>query len=324
MRVLITGVCGFVGRHLAASWSETDVELVGLGRTAPDDALRARLHDFVLADLGDAEMTLRAVRAARPDQVFHLAAQASVEASWRSPGETLAGNVASSVNLLEAIKREAPDARVLVSCSGEEYGPVAVEHLPVVESEPLRPQNPYAVSKAAVDLLAGFYADAHGLAVVRARAFNHCGPGQSDAYVVGALASQIAAAEAEAEAEAAGGVADLSTGNLRPRRDFTDVRDIVRAYRLALQLAPPGEYNVCSGRSISIADILATLTRQARVEVEVHTDPERQRKHEVMDVRGSHQKLTDATRWEPMIPLERTLADTLDWWRTKLAVGAGR
>jgi GDP-4-dehydro-6-deoxy-D-mannose reductase len=319
MRVLITGVSGFVGRHLAASWSETDVELVGLGRTPPDNPLRARLHDFVVADLGDPELTLTAIRAVRPDHVFHLAAQASVEASWRSPGRTLAGNVASSVNLLEAIRREAPDARVLVSCSGEEYGPVAGDRLPVVEAEPLRPHNPYAVSKAAVDLLAGFYADAHGLAVVRTRAFNHCGPGQTDAYVVGALASQIAAAEA-----AGSGVADLSTGDLRPRRDFTDVRDVVRAYRLALELAPPGEYNVCSGRSIPIADILAMLARHARVEVEVHTDPERLRKHEVMDVRGSHQKLTDATRWEPRIPLERTLADTLDWWRTQLAVGAGR
>ncbi len=320
MRVLITGVCGFVGRHLAASWTETDVELVGLGRTPPDDALRARLHDFVVADLGDPEMTLTAIRAVRPDRVVHLAAQASVGASWRSPAATLTGNLASSVNLLEAVRREAPDARVLVSCSGEEYGPVAVEHLPVVEAEPLRPQNPYAVSKAAVDLLAGFYADAHGLAVVRARAFNHCGPGQSDAYVVGALASQIAAAEAAG----GGGVADLATGDLRPRRDFTDVRDVVRAYRLALELAPPGEYNVCSGRSIPIADILAMLARHARVEVEAHADPDRQRKHEVMDVRGSHQKLTDVTGWEPTIPLERTLADTLDWWRTQLAVAAGR
>ncbi len=319
MRVLITGVSGFVGRHLAASLGETDDEVVGLGRRPPDDPLRSRLHDFVVADLGDAEMTLRAVRAVRPDLVFHLAAQASVEASWRSPGDTVAGNVASSVNLLEAIRREAPDARVLVSCSGEEYGPVADERLPVVETEPLRPQNPYAVSKAAVDLLAGFYADAHCLAVMRTRAFNHCGPGQSDAYVVGALASQIAAAEA-----AGGGLAELRTGDLRPRRDFTDVRDVVRAYRLAVELAPPGEYNVCSGRSIPIADILATLARHARVEVEVHPDPERQRKHEVMDVRGSHEKLTDVTGWEPRIPLERTLVDTLDWWRLELSVGAGR
>ncbi len=319
MRVLITGVCGFVGRHLAASWSETNAEVVGLGRTPPDDGLRSRLHDFVVADLGDAEMTLDAIRAVGPDQVFHLAAQASVGASWRSPAETVAGNVASSVNLLEAIRREAPEARVLVSCSGEEYGPVAAERLPVVETEPLRPQNPYAVSKAAVDLLAGFYADAHGIEVVRTRAFNHCGPGQTDAYVVGALASQIAAAEA-----AGVGLADLRTGDLRPRRDFTDVRDVVKAYRLAIELAPPGEYNVCSGRSIPIADILALLARHARVEVEVHPDPDRQRKHEVMDVRGSHQKLTAVTRWEPRIPLELTLSDTLDWWRTELAVGAGR
>ncbi|MGI8801393.1 MAG: GDP-mannose 4,6-dehydratase [Solirubrobacteraceae bacterium] len=319
MRVLITGVTGFVGRHLAALCRREDAEVVGMGRTPVDAALREQLVDFVLADLDDAVATARVVRTARPDRVFHLAAQASVGASWKAPGETIAGNIRTSLNLLEAVRREAPEARVLVSCSGEQYGPVPTERLPVVESEPLRPQNPYAVSKAAVDVLAGFYADAHGLQIARTRAFNHCGPGQGDIYVVAAFAHQIAAAEAAGQSRL-----NVKTGDLRPRRDFTDVRDIVRAYWLATGPAYPGAYNVCSGRSTPIADILAMLGGHSTLEIDRQTDPERFRKHEVMNVRGSHQKLTEATGWQPEIPLERTLGDTLDWWRARVATRTDR
>jgi GDP-4-dehydro-6-deoxy-D-mannose reductase len=273
----------------------------------------------VAVDLDDGGAIAQAMREHRPDRVFHLAGQASVGASWEAPAGTIAGNLTTTLNLLEAVRRQAPEARVLVACSGEEYGPVPGERLPVTESEPLRPQNPYAVSKAAVDLLGGFYADAHGLAVVRTRAFNHCGPGQEDAYVVAALASQIAAAEAAGRP----GVT-VTSGDLRPQRDFTDVRDVVRAYWLACDRVAPGVYNVCSGRSTSIADILAMLAAQTTLEVEQRTDPGRLRKHEVMEVRGSHEKLTDATGWRPELPLEQTLGDTLDWWRERAAVGAGR
>jgi GDP-4-dehydro-6-deoxy-D-mannose reductase len=319
MRVLITGVSGFVGRHLVAACRRGGAEIVGVGRTPIDDDLRACLDDFALADLDDADAIAAAVRAAAPERVFHLAGQASVVESWSAPGETIAGNVATTMNLLEAIRQEAATARVLVACSGEEYGPVPLERLPVIEAEPLRPQNPYAVSKAAVDLVCGFYADAHDLHIVRVRAFNHCGPGQSDAYVVAALASQIAAAEAAGKA-----TVTISTGDLRPRRDFTDVRDVVAAYWLAAADAPAGAYNVCSGRSTPIADILATLAAHSQLVVNQQTDPRRKRRHEVMDVRGSHEKLTAATGWQPEIPLEQTISDTLDWWRARDAVATGR
>ncbi|MDQ2797372.1 MAG: GDP-mannose 4,6-dehydratase [Actinomycetota bacterium] len=321
MRVLITGVSGFVGRHLVTQCrrSDAEAEVVGVGRGRVDDALTEDLAEYATVDLNDAEAIAAVIRRSKPDRVFHLAAQASVRASWKAPRETLSTNLTTSINLLEAVRSGAPDARVLVTCSGEEYGPVAGDRLPVTEAEPLRPQNPYAVSKASVDLLAGFYAEAHGLRVVRARAFNHCGPGQKDAYVVAAFAKQIAAAEAEGRARVR-----VTTGDLRPRRDFTDVRDVVRAYWLAAELAPPGVYNVCAGESTPIADILSGLARHSRIEVDQHTDPDRIRKHEVMEVRGSHEKLTNATGWEPEIPLEETLRDTLDWWRARVAMAASR
>jgi GDP-4-dehydro-6-deoxy-D-mannose reductase len=210
------------------------------------------------------------------------------------------------------VRSSAPEAVVVVAGSGEQYGPVPEERLPVTEDEPLRPQNPYAVSKAATDLLAGFYADAHGLRVVRTRAFNHAGPAQSEIYVVSAFAKQIAEAERAGLDELV-----LETGNLEPRRDFSDVRDVVRAYWLAAERGEPGIFNVCSGVSVRIADILARLAALTELRVEQRTDPSRLRKHEVMDIRGSHERLTAATGWRPEIPIERTLADALDWWRDR-------
>jgi GDP-4-dehydro-6-deoxy-D-mannose reductase len=204
----------------------------------------------------------------------------------------------------------------LIACSGEEYG--EPERLPVAEDHPLRPKNPYAVSKASLDLAAGSYADAYRLRIVRTRAFNHAGPGQSDNYVISNLAGQIAQGEASSEGD---GRVEVVTGNADVRRDFTDVRDVVRAYWLALQLAESGAYNVCSGRSVAITEILAALTGHARREVRHRTDPERFRKNDVMDIRGSHDKLTRATGWEPEIPLDQTLHDMLDWWRSRTAAG---
>jgi GDP-4-dehydro-6-deoxy-D-mannose reductase len=212
------------------------------------------------------------------------------------------------VNVLEALRLEAPDAVAVVMSSGEIYG--RPERLPVDESAPLRPQNPYAVSKAACDLLAGQYADAHGLRVIRMRAFNQAGPGQSDDYVVGTVTRQVA------EAEAAGGGV-VRTGNPVLARDYTDVRDTVRAYVAATGLAADA-YNVCSGRSASVAEIIQHARRAARVEIRHEIDPERVRAHDVPEVRGSAQRLAEASGWSPAIPLEQTVADALDYWRERL------
>lgn len=301
MRVLITGAAGFVGRHLAAHLKDAGHDVIGAGRTAegPVD------FDYVTLDLLDTPAVEKLLGSGF-DWIFHLAAYASVAQSWATPGDTMRNNVVSTANVLQA----AGEAAVLVAGSGEVYGPPRT--LPVDETHELRPQNPYAVSKAATDLLAGFHADAHGQRVFRTRAFNHFGPGQSDQYVVAAFARQIAEAEAAGASEVT-----VRTGNLDARRDFTDVRDVVRAYVLLLERAEPGAYNVCSGVSRSAADILAALAQESPLDVKHETDPARLRKHEVMDIRGSHDKLTNATDWEPDLPFERTIEDTLDWWRAR-------
>jgi GDP-4-dehydro-6-deoxy-D-mannose reductase len=222
------------------------------------------------------------------------------------------GNIRATLGLLEAARECGPHVPLLLACSGEEYGPVPSGRLPVDEDQPLRPQNPYAVSKASADLLGGFFADAHGLRIVRTRAFNHIGPGQGPAYVVASLARQIAEAE---RSRADGSTVVISTGNAEVRRDFTDVRDVVRAYWAALAHADTGVYNVCSSRAVSILEILEGIARHSPLEVVQRTDPERVRPHDVPEVRGSHARLTEATGWTPRIPLDETLGDTLEWWR---------
>jgi GDP-4-dehydro-6-deoxy-D-mannose reductase len=290
----VTGGTGFAAGHL--------LRLLGGDTVAPE---RAEL------DLLDTDAVRAAVGEAHPERVFHLAALASVGHSWRAPREVLDANVAMTLNLLEAVRQEAPEAAVVLVSSGEIYGPP--ERLPVDESAPLRPQNPYAVSKAACDLLGGQYADAHGLRIVRMRAFNHAGPGQSDDYVVGTLTRQVAEAEAGGASEAL-----LRTGNPEPARDFTDVRDVVRAYVAAAELAPHA-YNVCSGETATVRDLIAMVTQAARVPVRHELDPERMRPHDVPEVRGSAELLNTACGWEPEIALAQTVADALDAWRSELA-----
>jgi GDP-4-dehydro-6-deoxy-D-mannose reductase len=287
----VTGGSGFVGRHLVAE----------LG----DRAVAPPRSDL---DLLDGDAVRHALAGARPGCVFHLAAHASVGLSWEDPAGVLRDNVAMTVNVLEALRQEAPDAVAVVMSSGEIYGPPA--RLPVEESAPLRPQNPYAVSKAACDLLAGQYADAHGLRVIRMRAFNQAGPGQSDSYVVGTVTRQVA------EAEAAGGGV-VRTGNPDLARDYTDVRDTVRAYVAAADLAAEA-YNVCSGRSATVREIVEHARRAAQVEIRHEVDPARVRAHDVAEVRGSPRLLAEASGWSPAIPLEQTVADALDYWRARL------
>jgi GDP-4-dehydro-6-deoxy-D-mannose reductase len=251
-----------------------------------------------------------AVRDAEPEAVYHLAARAHVGESWREPEAYLRDNLAMTLHLLEAVRAEAPEAAVVVVGSSELYGPPAT--LPVDESAPLRPQNPYAVSKASADLLAGFYADAHGLRIVRARAFNHAGPGQEPIYAIASFARQLAAG-----LEAGEDPVRVVTGNPAARRDYTDVRDVVRAYRLLAEAGEPAVANVCSGRSVAARELLAALGRAAGVEIDHFVDERLVRAHEVMEVRGSAERLRAATGWQPEIPLERTLADTVAWWRER-------
>jgi GDP-4-dehydro-6-deoxy-D-mannose reductase len=291
-RAFVTGGSGFAGSHL--------LDLLP-GATAPS---REEL------DLLDGDAVRTAVRESAPDTVWHLAALASVGRSWEAPAETIAENVAMTVNLLEAVRTEAPEATVVLISSGEIYGPP--DRLPVDEEAALRPQNPYAVSKAACDLLGGQYADATGLHVVRLRPFNHTGPGQTDDYVVGTLTRQVAEAEAAGREEAL-----VRTGNPDSARDFSDVRDVARAYVAAATL-DSGVYNVASGKAVSVRELIELVRAAARIPVRHEVDPARVRAHDVPEVRGSAERLRSSTGWRPEIPLDQTIADALEAWRRKL------
>jgi len=256
------------------------------------------------------------VAAAAPAVVFHLAALAHVGRSWRAPEETLSANQAMVLHLLEAVREHAPGARVVCVSSGEVYGLPAT--LPVDEDAPLRPRNPYAVSKAAGELIAGFYADVHGLDVVSPRAFNHAGPSQPPLFVIASFARQVAVG-----LEAGDAPIRVVTGNADARRDFTDVRDVVRAYRLLAEADLTGPVNVCSGRSVAARELIDGLAAVTGAEIDHVVDPALVRAHEVMDVHGSAARIHAATGWEAEIPLERTLNDAVAWWREEIRAGRG-
>jgi GDP-4-dehydro-6-deoxy-D-mannose reductase len=309
-RVLITGASGFVGAHLAQACAEAGDEVIGLSRSGRRVIGCA---ESLVVDLREEAAVRRVVAEVRPEVIYHLAVLSSVGRSWEEPARTMRDNVATAVNVLEALRREAVGARVVWVSSGEVYG--APDRLPATEDAPVRPANPYAVSKTTGDLLAGVYADAHGLEVIRSRPFNHAGPGQQPIFIVSSLARQAA------EARIAGSpTLRIVTGNPDTRRDFTDVRDVVRAHRLLAEKADPGIYNVASSHSVSAADQVA-LVREliAPIELEHVVDPTRIRAHEVMDLRGSHARLTEATGWQPEIALRQTMADTIAWWEAELS-----
>lgn len=309
MRALITGASGFAGSWLARACAEAGDEVVGLSRSG---AVARGYGEGRVVDLRDAAAARAAVCEAGPEVVYHLAALSSVGDSWESPAETVSDNVAIAAVLLEALRSEAPESRVVWASSCEVYG--APDFLPVEESAPLIPANPYAVSKTAGDLLAAVYAQAHGLHIIRVRPFNHVGPGQSPTFVLSSIARQAA------EARLAGAPhVRIVIGNPDTRRDFTDVRDVVRAYRLLAERAEPGVYNVSAGCSVSIAE-LVTLVREvvAPMGVECEVDAARMRARDVMELLGSHARLTAATGWKPAIPLRQTVADTVAWWEGEL------
>ena len=299
MRALVTGASGFVGRWLLDHLRSMDDEVVAPNVDVTDaDALRAALDDV------------------RPHAVYHLAALAHVGASWAEPRETFAVNASGTLNLLEAARALTPFPTVLLVSSAEVYGRVAPSDLPLREDAALRPVSPYAASKVAAEFL-GLQAHlGHGLPVVRVRAFNHIGPGQAPTFVVSSLARQIAQASLH-------GGSSIRVGNLTPRRDFTDVRDVVRAYRLLVERGTPGEvYNVCSGEAVAIADIVDALVRIGGVRLEVVGDPERVRAVDVPVLVGDPDRVARATGWRRELPLEASLADVLDHWRSELA-GSG-
>jgi GDP-4-dehydro-6-deoxy-D-mannose reductase len=308
LRVLITGASGFAGSYLARACADAGDEVIGISRSRA--VVSGELHEL---DLRDADAVRALVREVKPEHIYHLAALSSVGRSWEDPAGTVEENVATAVSVLEAWRLEAPRARVIWVSSCEVYGTAA--RLPIDEDAPVQPANPYAVSKATGDLLAGVYAEAHGLDLVRARPFNHAGPGQRSTFIASSLARQAA----EGRLSGARRIR-IATGNPETRRDFTDVRDVARAYRLLAAHAPAGIYNVCSGRSISPADQIRMLAEVlSPIEIEHEIDPARVRAREVMDLRGSADRIREAVGWEPQIPFVETLRDTVRWWEAELA-----
>lgn len=317
MRVLITGVTGFVGSHLADYLvGRGDVEVFGThrwrSRMENVEHLRGRLR-LVECDLTDPVAVRRVLAAVRPDRVFHLAAQSYVPTSWLAPAETLRTNVLGQLHLFEAARELGLSTRFHVAGSSEEYGLVRPEETPIREDQPLRPLSPYAVSKVAQDLLAYQYWMSYRLHTVRTRGFNHTGPRRGEVFVTSNFARQIA------EIEKGRREPVVRVGNLEALRDFTDVRDMVRAYWLALEHGEPGEvYNICSGRAYRIRQVLDILLGLAQVRVEVQEDPARLRPSDVLILVGDGTRFTRLTGWQPTIPFEVTLKDLLDYWRGRV------
>lgn len=317
MRVLITGFTGFVGSHLADYLlTRGGIEVFGTLRW------RSRLENIehlgtrvqrVECDLRDPAAVRRSLREVRPDRIFHLAAQSYVPTSWLTPGETLSGNVLGQVNLFEAMRDLELPARVHIAGSSEEYGLVLPHEVPIREESPLRPLSPYAVSKVAQDLLAYQYWKSYRLHVVRTRGFNHTGPRRGEVFVTSNFARQIAQIEKGLREPV------VHVGNLDSIRDFTDVRDMVRAYWLALERGEPGEvYNVCSGRGYSAHQVLEILLGLSHVKVEIRQDPARMRPSDVTLLIGDASKFRSVTGWEPSIPFETTVTDLLEFWRKRV------
>jgi len=276
-------------------------------------ALSERGIRLTQVELMDARQTQAALEDIQPDHIYHLAGQAYVPQSFADPWGTLSNNIQSQLNLIQSLANLGLPSRVLTVSSGEVYGKVPPENLPISEQQPFRPANPYSVSKAAQDLLGSQYFLSHDVQSIQVRPFNHTGPGQHSNFVAPAFASQIAAIEAGLQEPV------LKVGNLAAERDFTDVRDIVRAYVLLLEHGEPGEaYNLGNGEAVSIQQMLDILLSFSDAEIAVETDPARFRPVDVKCIYCDNSKLREATGWSPEYTLDQTLRDVLDEWRTRV------
>jgi GDP-4-dehydro-6-deoxy-D-mannose reductase len=318
MRVLITGITGFAGSHLAEYIlaNHPDVPVFGFvrWRSRMDNIVhiqdKVELHE---ADIKDVISLKKALADIKPDRIFHLAAQSFVPSSWRLPAETFAINAIGQINLFEALLSLKLNPKIQIAGSSEEYGHVFPNEVPMKETNPLRPLSPYAVSKVAQDLLAYQYFKSYGMKTVRTRGFNHTGPRRGDVFVTSNFAKQIAEIEKRKKE------AVIHVGNLEAKRDFTDVRDIVRAYWLAAEKGEDGEvYNVGTGKAMAMKEMLDMLLALSKAKVKIKVDPERLRPSDVPILLSDSTKFVSLTGWKPQIPLEQTFKDLLNYWREKV------
>jgi len=318
MRVLITGITGFAGSHLAEYIlaNHPDVPVFGFvrWRSRMDNIVhiqdKVELHE---ADIKDVISLKKALADIKPDRVFHLAAQSFVPASWRLPAETFAINAIGQINLFEALLSLKLNPKIHIAGSSEEYGYVNPDEVPMKETNPLRPLSPYAVSKVAQDLLAYQYFKSYGMKTVRTRGFNHTGPRRGDVFVTSNFAKQIAEIEKRKKEPV------IHVGNLEAKRDFTDVRDIVRAYWLAAEKGEDGEvYNVGTGKAMAMKEMLDILLSLSKAKVKIKVDAERLRPSDVPILLSDSSKFVSLTGWKPQIPLEQTFKDLLNYWRERV------
>jgi len=316
LKCLITGITGFAGSHLAEYLlSRGDCEVHGTMRW------RSRMENIIqlgnritthTCDIRDATAMYELIRDLRPDRVYHLAAQSFVPMSWVAPAETLTTNIIGQTNLFEAIRAVNCPTRVQLACSSEEYGMVRPEETPIKETNPLRPLSPYAVSKVAQDLMGYQYHQSYNMHIVRTRGFNHTGPRRGDVFVTSNFARQIA------EIEKGRHEPVIYVGNLNAVRDFTDVRDTVVAYYLALEKGKPGDvYNVATGKGYKISEMLDILLGFSKVKIQTRQDPKRMRPSDVELLLGDATKLRTETGWEPKYRFEQTMKDLLEYWRSR-------
>jgi GDP-4-dehydro-6-deoxy-D-mannose reductase len=316
--ILVTGASGFVGAHLIKYLLEKNSERV-FGTYLEDSSLE-KLSEFKnkveleKIDLLDKDKVSGLIDRIKPDAIYHLAALTSPSLSFESPAEFIMNNISSEINILESLKSQGlTETKLLVVSSGDVYGKVKKEDLPIDEETPFNPTNPYAVSKIAQDFLGLQYFLAYGIKIVRVRPFNHTGPGQSPNFVVPAFSKKIA------EIEKGKREPVLQVGNLKGKRDFTDVRDMIRAYDLILNKGVAGDvYNIGSGKSYVIGDILSKLLALSKKKIKIETDKSLLIPMDNPELTCDYSKLSKLTGWKPEIPIEKTLQDTLDYWRNIL------
>ncbi len=318
MKILITGISGFTGSHLAEYFiNQGQDEIHGTIRWRSDLQNIAHIRRNVVlheCDITDASAMKSVILQVKPDQIFHLAAQSYVPFSWRAPHQTLSTNILGELNLFEALRQTKMGSPVHIAGSSEEYGLVFPDEIPIKETNALRPLSPYGVSKVAQDLLGFQYFKSYGLPIIRTRAFNHEGPRRGEVFVTSTFSKQIVEIEKGKKDPV------IHVGNLNAVRDYLDVRDVVRAYALALSKGSPGEvYNICSGEGIKIEDMLNRLLSFSRVKVRIEKDQTRMRPSDVELLVGSSDKFRQATGWKPEIPFMQTLQDMLDYWRARIS-----
>jgi len=315
-KAFITGIAGFVGSHLAEVLLSRGYEVYGLIRSrSKTDYIESIINKLHLedADILDTHSLYATISRIKPDYIFHLAAQSFVPTSWVSPSVTLETNIVGSANLFEAVRQVGIDPVIQIACSSEEYGLVHPDELPIKETNPLRPLSPYAVSKLAMDYLGYQYFQSYKIRIIRTRGFNHTGPRRGDTFAESNFAKQIAMIEKGKQAPV------LHVGNLTASRDYSDVRDMVKGYLAAVEKCHPGEvYNICTGTTIKIGDLLNLLISFSKTKVEIQQDPARMRPSDVPVLLGDNSKFVAKTGWKPEIPFKKTMEDLLDYWRERV------